>query len=50
MQFWKILRGILQGGLLRGWPGTRCPACRVRPGREHVYGCAVAAWDGGRWA
>jgi len=40
----------LLSALLRGWPGYRCPDCRVRPYRQHKAGCSVGAWDGGTWA
>jgi hypothetical protein len=46
----RLVREVILAGLLRGWPGRRCPDCRVRPGRAHRAGCATGAWDGGTWA
>lgn len=46
----RTLLGIIFGGLLRGWPGVRCPDCGTRPGWHHHGGCPTGEWDGGVWA
>lgn len=45
-----IIRDIIFTGLLRGWPGTRCPDCKVRHGKTHKPNCPIGKWDGGKWA
>lgn len=34
------LREVVLTGLLRGWPGMRCPECKVRPGKMHNDECS----------
>lgn len=46
----RTLYLVLRAGLLRDWPGHRCPDCRVRPLHHHRDDCPTGAWDGGTWA
>ena len=46
----RFLGELIFTGLLRGWPGRRCPDCNVRPMKKHKPNCPTGAWDGGVWA
>jgi hypothetical protein len=50
MNVWATVREIIFSGLLRGWPGARCPDCGVRPLQKHKNECPTGKWDGGVWA